>query len=149
MSKSIFEFISDIFEKKTPWDDLSESDKKSFNTYMLNRWISMNPDYTEFINMIQQYSIGILNPREVYKLYQDILPKSKFYVKYVKGDEVNKDFNDSLIEFMADKMEWSQYRTVQYLELLKIIDTGNILLKEFIGKYGVDAPTLKKQFGLK
>jgi len=149
MSKSIFEFISDIFEKKTPWADLTESDRKSFNTYMLNRWISMNPDYTEFINMIQQYSIGVLNAREVYKLYQDILPKTKFYVKYVKGDGVNKDFNDNLIEFIANKMEWSQYRTVQYLELLKMLDTDNNILKEFIGKYGFDAPTLKKQFGLK
>ncbi len=150
MSKTIFEFISDVFEKKTPWNSLSETDKKSYNSYMMNRWISMNPDYIDFINMIQPYTIGVLAPRESYKLLQGILPQSKLFVKYIKAESTNsKDFNDNLISFIANKMQWSEYQTVQHLSFIMKMENGNECIKEFVCTYGYDEKSLKKEFGLK
>ena len=150
MSKTIFEFISDVFEKKTPWSVLSESDRKSYNSYMMNRWISMNPDYIDFINMIQPYTIGVLAPRECYKLLQGILRNTKFFVKYVKGETTkSKDFNDSLVSFIANKMKWSEFQTVAYLNFILKMENGNDTIKEFVAAYGYDDKSLKKEFGLK
>lgn len=150
MSKTIFEFISDVFEKKTPWNSLSESDRKSYNSYMMNRWISMNPDYVDFINMIQPYTIGVLTPRESYKLLQGVLPDKKFFVKYVKADGTNlKGFNDNLIEFVAKVMKWSEYQTVNYLNFILKMENGLECIKDFISTYGYDDKSMKKEFGLK
>ena len=62
--KSIFDYINDIFYNKPNWEEYSETEKKSFNSFMMNRWISMSPDYISVINYLQQYTIGILSNRE-------------------------------------------------------------------------------------
>jgi len=46
-ARNIFEHISGITDKKTPWDVLSDADKKSFTPYIINRWLSMNIDFIE------------------------------------------------------------------------------------------------------
>jgi hypothetical protein len=58
-AKSLFEHLSGIKEKKVKWDTLSEMDKKSFEPYMINRFLSMNIDLLPIINILQKYTIGI------------------------------------------------------------------------------------------
>ena len=71
-AKTIFDHLSGITDKKTPWDKLSEVDRKSFSPYMINRWLSMNPNYLDLVNELQQYTIGQLDARETYTLYYEI-----------------------------------------------------------------------------
>ena len=97
-TKSIFDFLNCLFVSKTKWDDLSELDKKAFSPYMINRFISMHPDFVGVVNYLQQYTISGMNPREVYKLYLDFLPKQKFFSKYIKSSaEKSNKLSDDLI----------------------------------------------------
>ena len=84
-AKTIFQHLSGIKEKKESWESLSEMDKKSFTPFIINRWLSMNMDLLPIINVLQKYTIGLLTPRDVYKLYLDFLPKKKTFDKYIKG----------------------------------------------------------------
>ena len=51
--KTIFDYFNDIFRDKTPWEDFDEIEKKNFNSYMTQRWLSMRMDYLPIINEIQ------------------------------------------------------------------------------------------------
>lgn len=138
-TKSIFDFINCLFQHKIPWEDLSESDKKNFNPYMINRLISMHPDYITTVNYLQQYTVDGMSPREVYKLYFDILPKTKFWSKYIKSS-TNKDekINESLINFIATQEHWSKDET--YENLLYIFNLGNDginLLFNYLEMFGI------------
>ena len=37
------------------WDNLTESDKKTWSNYMVHRFISMKAEWIEVVNEIQQY----------------------------------------------------------------------------------------------
>ena len=54
-AKGLFDHLSGITNLKTPWESLSVMDKKSFETYMVNRFLSMGADNVEIVNIINQY----------------------------------------------------------------------------------------------
>ena len=97
---TIFDFIKNLTIEKVPWDSYTESEKKEFNIYMINRWLSMDPDYNliEIINELQHLTIGLLEPKEVYKLYYYLLPKQQYWLKFIKGKKESK-YNPELIEY--------------------------------------------------
>ena len=82
---SIIDWMNQLLIHKKSWNSFSESDKKSFSSYMINRWLSMDEEFVEIVNYFQEYAIGTLEPREVYKWYCDVLPKGKRFNKYIKG----------------------------------------------------------------
>ena len=135
MSKpaTLFDHLSNITDKKTAWSKLSDEDKKAFTPYMINRWLSMNMDWVELVNELQKYTIGLLSPEEVYKLYLDVLPKQKTFNKYIKGSKESK-YNSELVELLSKHFLISEKEAVEYLELY----TGDRLLslKEIVKKYG-------------
>ena len=53
-----------------------DMDKKTFSPFIVNRWLSMNLNLIELVNELQKH-IGQLKPRDVYKLYFDVLPQKK------------------------------------------------------------------------
>ena len=140
-AKSIFDHLSGIKEKKTSWESLTDMDKKSFSPFIINRWLSMNLDLLPIINILQKYTIGLLSPKEVYKLYLDFLPKKKTFDKYVKGKKEGK-YNKELLQYLS-KWYGVSYREVQdYLEILPKQEVLDILKK-----YGLtekEAKTLLK-----
>ena len=74
---TIFDWINQILVKKTHWNEFTEDEQKKFSPFIINRWLSMDKDFLEIVNYFQKYSIGTLEPREVYKWYCDMLPKGK------------------------------------------------------------------------
>ena len=82
---TIFDHLANITWKKTDWNTLDEASQKTFSPYLINRWLSMNPNYIEIVDMFQQYTIGPLSKKHVYQLYLDFLPKQKSFNKYIKG----------------------------------------------------------------
>jgi len=44
--KTIFNILADLTYKKTNSNKYTEGDWKAYNTYMVNRWLSMNSDVT-------------------------------------------------------------------------------------------------------
>lgn len=149
-TKSIFDFFNDIFLKKTSWEDLSESDKKAFSPYMTNRWISMESDYIGIVNYFQRYTIGLLAPREVYRLYLDLFPKKKFFVKYIKANKDKEDkISTELVKFLSRNCRWSEYETEQNLGILLETPQGKKTVIEYIQGYGFTEAEVKSKFKLK
>jgi hypothetical protein len=138
---TIFDHISHLTDKKVKWDNLSDADKKSFSPFIVNRWLSMNEDFVELINLFQRYTIGQLSPSETYKLYSDLLPKNKQYLKYVKGKKQNK-YNENLVELIAFHYSVSKANAIDYIDVL--IETDIESLQNIIKKYGkTDAEVTK------
>ena len=132
-ARNIFEHISGITDKKTPWDVLSDIDKKSFTPYIINRWLSMNMDFIELVNELQRYTIGQISNEETYKLYYDILPKQKQFNKYIKGKKADK-YNPALVELLSQHFLVSEAEAMEYIDMYQ--DTSLNTLKEIIKKYG-------------
>lgn len=105
----------------------------------------MSMDYIGIINYLQQFTIGLLGNKEVYNLYKDILPKTKFYSKYIKADKTKEDeANSNLIKFLCEKFFWSEDECAENLKLLTNSDIISTLKD-----YGLSDADIKKQFKLK
>jgi hypothetical protein len=130
---TIFDHLSHITEKKTPWDKLSEADQKSFSPYLINRWLSMNMDLIEIVDMFQQYTIGELDRKHVYQLYQELLPKRKMYNKYIKAKDSDK-YNKELLEFVAKHYQISIREATEYVAMMLNMDKELVI--DILRKYG-------------
>lgn len=130
---TIFDHLSNITDKKKDWSSLSEADRKSFSPYLINRWLSMDPDLIEIVNEFQHYTIGVLDVKHVYQLYHDLLPKRKFFTKYIKGKSEDK-YNKDLIEFIADHYTVSKREATEYISMM--IDLDSTELVDILSKYG-------------
>lgn len=137
-TKTLFDHLSGIREKKVKWESLSEMDKKSFTPFMINRWLSMNLELLPIVNELQKYTIGTMPSKEVYKLYLDYLPKLKTYDKYIKGKKDGKH-NKVVLEYLSQWYGVSQREVVDYLEILSKDDVVAILMK-----YGLSKKEAKK-----
>ena len=137
-AKGLFDHLSGITNLKTPWESLSVMDKKSFETYMVNRFLSMGADNVEIVNIINQYTNGQLTPREVYKFYLDILPKKKSFNKYIKGKSEDK-WHENVIQYFCKYYEVSSREVLDYLDILTKDE-----IKSIIVKYGIDPKEIDK-----
>jgi len=147
--KTIFQLLSCLFEKKVPWNKLTDADKKAFSVYMINRFISMDVDYIGIVNQLQQYNMNGMDARESYKVYFDLLPKKKFWSKYIKAKKDKDDkVSSKLIDFMTDQEDWSKSEAKDNISYLLKSSDGVDILKEYLTAYGFDKKDYKS-FGLK
>ena len=135
---TIFNWINEILVSKKHWNDFTEDEQKKFSPFIINRWLSMDKDFLEIVNYFQKYSIGTLEPREVYKWYCDMLPKGKRFNKYIKSKK-EKKYNTELIDIMVKHFECSKSQVKDYLELIQ----KNELI-EILEKYGMNEKTIKR-----
>ena len=135
---TIIDWINQLLVHKKHWNDFTEDEQKKFSPFIINRWLSMDKDFLEIVNIFQKYSIGTLEPREVYKWYCDVLPKGKRFNKYIKGKS-NKKFDKELVEMMSKHFECSKLHTMEYIEL---IDKQE--LKDILEMYGTDKKQINK-----
>ena len=134
---TIFDWIGQILVDKKPWDSFTEEEQKTFNAFIINRWLSMDEEFIEVVNYFQKYAIGTLEPREVYKWYVDFLPKGKRFNKYIKGKK-DKKYDPELIRIMCEYFQCSKTEVKENLSLISKEE-----LKEILQKYGTDPKQIK------
>ena len=135
---TIFDWVNNILVSKKHWDEFTEDEQKKFSPFIINRWLSMDNEFLEIVNFFQKYSIGTLEPREVYKWYCDMLPKGKRFNKYIKGKK-DKKYNTELIDIMVQHFECSKSQVKDYLDLIAKDELIDIL-----EKYGMNEKTIKR-----
>ena len=135
---TIFNWINEILVSKKHWNEFTEDEQKKFSPFIINRWLSMDKEFLEIVNYFQKYSIGTLEPREVYKWYCDMLPKGKRFNKYIKGKK-DKKYNTELIDIMVTHFECSKSQVKDYLDLIAKDE-----LMEILEKYGMNEKTIKR-----
>ena len=135
---TIFNWINEILVSKKHWNDFTKDEQKKFSPFIINRWLSMDKEFLEIVNYFQKYSIGTLEPREVYKWYCDMLPRGKRFNKYIKGKK-DKKYDSELLSLLTHHFECSKVEVKQHL---KLIDKTE--LKEILEMYGKDEKTIKR-----
>jgi hypothetical protein len=139
--KSLFDHINQITSVQNPnyWDEISDEDKKSWSNYMVNRFLSMNSDWMELVNELQKYN---LQPKELYKLYTNILPKGKRWLKYVKGRN-DMDYPEWLINVVRNNDNCSRREAIEAVDMLMLTEGGMMELGELGRKWGIEEKKIK------
>ena len=140
---TIFDHLANITWKKTDWNKLDEASQKSFSPYLINRWLSMNPNYIEIVDMFQQYTIGPLSKKHVYQLYLDFLPKQKSFNKYIKGKKVTK-YDKELVNFVRKHYQVNSQEAETYIDLFKHTSEGICHLTDLLKMYGKTDKEIKR-----
>lgn len=133
---NLFDWLNEITYHKRPWTTFTDEDKAEFNTYMINRFISMNSSYIDAVNLIQRYPD--CPKRKVYQFYCELLPKQKAFFKYVKASA--KD-DPETIKAIA---EYHQCSTREAKEYINVVDTQNIKNVLNLGQSGTNKKRRKK-----
>tara|TARA_Y100000004_G_scaffold175575_1_gene215312 strand:+ start:750 stop:1187 length:438 start_codon:yes stop_codon:yes gene_type:complete len=134
MAKSLFNHIKQITDVQNPnyWDNISDEDKKSWSNYMVNRFLSMKMDWIDIVNEVQKYD---LEPEIVYKLYTNIFPKGKQWLKYIKGDKKMK-YPKWVYEIVSKHLQCSMREASDAVEMYDISHGGQSELVDILIKYG-------------
>ena len=113
-----FDHIKNLHTKKRRWDDFNDEEKKSFNVFIINKALSMNPNYLGIVNMIQNYTglNQILSPKEVFNIYFNLLPNKFRFYKWIKGEKTKKDIEKA--EYLAMHFRVSTREAYDYLKIL-------------------------------
>jgi hypothetical protein len=132
---NLFGWLNEITLYKSHPDKFSEEDWKQFNSYMINRYVSMSPDYIELVNYVQR--IPYENKKQIYSIYREMIPKRKVFLKYIgpKKQKTNKE----LAEYIAQYFHCSLGEADEYIDILQTIGVRGILYK-----MGVEDEEIKK-----
>ena len=136
--KSLFDHINQITAVQNPnyWDIISEEDKTTYSTYMVNRFLSMKMEWVDFVNEIQKHW-NELSPKEHYKIYSSVLPKGKKYLKYIKRkDDMN--LPSWFLEVIAKHYECAVREAADYVDTLLLSAQGVLEIREVLTKHGID-----------
>jgi len=131
----IFDWLKQITYEKQSWDSFTEEDRASFNPYMIHRFLSMNPEYIEFVNLIQ--NIPYTEKEKIYKLYLYMIPKKNMFLKYIKSNRTKT--KEELLQHIASHYECSLREAYEYYHMHHSDTIKNILKKR-----GVDDKEIKK-----
>ena len=146
MSKSIIEHINNITVNKTDPETYTESDWKSWSSFMVSRWLSMNSGLIELVNEVQ--SLNITDKKQLYKLYSNVLPKKKIFGKYVKASKTNK-YDPELLRYLSQHFEVGKSEIKSYISLLIRKKSGILYIENILKNYGVDSKQIKKLIKVK
>ena len=113
-----FDHIKNLHTKKRIWDDFNDEEKKSFNVFIINKALSMNPNYLGIVNMVQNFTglNQILSQKEVFNLYYSLLPNKFRFYKWIKGEKNKKDKEKA--EYLAIHFKVSTREAYDYLKVL-------------------------------
>ena len=128
---TIFDWVNQILVHKKPWDSFTVEEQKKFSPFIINRFLSMDKELIEIVNMFQPYAIGTLEPKDVYEFYRNLFPKGKRYNKYIKGKR-DKKYDKELLELVSKHFEVSKNESKSYIDLLSKKE-----IKELYKTYGV------------
>jgi hypothetical protein len=140
--KGLFDHIKHItsVQSSNYWDTITDEDKKTWSNYMVHRFLSMRTDFLDVVNEIQMYN---LSPEIIYKFYSDIIPKGKYWLKYIKGRK-QMDYPRWLLDVVAKELEVSLREAVDAVDMYMLTEGGQVELTELLQSYGVDRKKLKE-----
>ena len=121
--KNIFDWLKAINTTKPPVESFNDKDWEAFNSYMIHRFLSMNRDFLEIVNFVQDYP-----PQEkkaIYSIYKEYIPKNNKWNKYTKS--TIKQPNKDLVDYIKDYYKCSSKESKEYIYLLDKPNISRIL----------------------
>ena len=133
--KTIFQWLNEITLYKSSPEDFSQESWDNFNSYMIHRYLSMDINYIDIVNYVQK--VNPQSKKQIYTIYQEMIPKKKVYLKYVKNQ--NKRNYQELAEYIAEYLECGLGEADEYIPILQEHGVRGILWK-----MGVDEDETEK-----
>ena len=133
--KNIFDWLKEINYKKSSSESFTDKDWEVWNSYMIHRFISMNPEFVEIANHVQE-----IPPQEknmIYNIYKEYIPKNTKWNKYIKSRV--KQANKDLVEHLKTYFKVSSREILDYL---KILDNKEISI--ILSKMGIEEKLIKQ-----
>ena len=112
---TIFDWLNEITVKKTSPKDFTQQDWDDWNSYMIHRFLSMNINYIDIVNFVQ--NINPQNKKEIYTIYREMIPKRKVWNKYIKNQ--NKKDSKELSDIIASKLSIGSNEASSYIPILE------------------------------
>jgi hypothetical protein len=128
--KNIFGWLEEITVNKSPLDIISDESWDTWNSYMIHRYVSMNQDYIDIVNLVQK--INPQNKKQIYSIYKEMIPKRKMWLKYIKNEA--KKEQKELEEYVAKYFDCSLGEAEHYIDILR--GTG---VREILNEMGVES----------
>ena len=143
-TKTLFDHITNVTSVQNPkyWDALTDADKKTWSNYMVHRFLSMNPNWIEILSEIQPYT-QTLEPKQLYLALIGILPKGRYYMRYIKGKKANK-YESWLVDLLIQDFMCSSKEAEDYCEILYGTKEGRENIKYICERYGIDKKQITK-----
>jgi hypothetical protein len=143
-AKKLFDHLNAITAEQDPnyFNKLTEEDIKSWSNFMINRFLSMKPEWVELIATLLPLS-QTLEPEQMYKLYINVLPKGKQYLKYTKGKAEDK-YEEFLVELIKKEYLCSERQAIEYLEVLYASREGRENIQYICERYGLTKKEISK-----
>lgn len=116
--KDLWGWLNEITLHKTSIEEISEESWEKWNSYVINRYVSMDIRYIELVNYIQ--TIPYDNKKQLYQIYREMIPKQKTFFKYLKTTKRKK--NMDVLDYIAKHFECSLGEAEEYLDILR--ETG-------------------------
>ena len=132
---NLFDWLKEINSKKSPVDSFSQEDWDQWNSYMVHRFLSMNPDYLELVNEVQK--LPPTDKKKIYSIYKEFIPKNNKWNKYIKSTV--KQRNKDLITYLKDYYQLSTREIKDYLDFL-----GNDEVLRILSQLGIENKEAKK-----
>lgn len=133
--RNVFDWVKEINTKKSPVDSFSNKDWDQWNSYVVHRVLSMNPDYLSLVNEVQK--LPPTDKKQIYSIYREYIPKNNKWSKYVKSTK--KPRNKELIEYLVNYFQLSSREVIDYLNILSKNDVILIL-----SQLGIEDKEIKK-----
>ena len=121
--KNIFDWLKQINYIKSPVESFSDKDWEIWNSYMIHRFLSMNPNFLEVVNFVQDYPPQ--EKQKIYSIYKEFIPNNNKWNKYIKSN--TKEPNKELVEVLTKYFSCSKKETKEYIYLLDKQDISRIL----------------------
>lgn len=117
---NIFDHIKNITTNKGAY--LGD---EGWNNWMVNRYLSMDQDYCEVVNIVQK-NTWQMKGEYLYNLYKDIIPQQYKYLKYIKSSKKN-EFDAGEVEAVSLYFEISKKEAKEYILMLPKDELNNII----------------------
>ena len=131
---NIFDWLNEISYNKSDWSSFSKEEQDAFNPYMINRFISMKPNYIDIVNLIQKYT---LPKKSLYNYYCELIPKKKTFFRYIKAKKTS--LNKDLIDLLSKHLKLSKREIIDSYDLL-----GNDFKTSLLQNLNINDKQIKK-----
>lgn len=144
MAVTLFDHIKMITQTqdKKYWDKLDESDKKTWSSYMVFRFLSMNPEWVTTIAQLQPY-LQEVPPKACYLALIDVIPKTRAFLKYMKA-KGEDTYEKWLVELFNKHYSTSTLESEEYVKILYSTKSGRERIKELCTMYGIESKQITK-----
>lgn len=132
---NLFDWLKEINSKKSPVDSFSQEDWDQWNSYMVHRFLSMDPNLLELVNEVQK--LPPTDKKKIYSIYKEFVPKNNKWNKYIKS--TLKQRNKELTEYLKGYFQLSTREVKEYMEML-----GDEEILRILSQLGIENKTAKK-----